>query len=330
MLNPDLNLNNNIFKEDVEKKATREGYGEGLLELGTENENVVVLTADLAESTKVDKFAEKYPNRFIECGVAEQNMVAIAAGLGVSGKIPYASSYATFSPGKNWETFRTTAVYNFSNVKLAGHHSGLMTGPDGATHQATEDIAITRCLPILKVFSPTDFIEAKRITKKVSEFYGPVYIRLTREKTPIILTENTPQANIGSNQTFWVSDNPKATIFATGYMVYYALLAATKLKDNGVNVYVVNVSSIKPTDTKDIIEKAKETGAIVSVEDHQVNGGLGSMLSEVLAKERPTPIEMIGMQDTFGESGNIKDLLIKYKMDTDSIVSAVKKVINRK
>ncbi|MEM5815411.1 MAG: transketolase family protein, partial [Candidatus Aenigmatarchaeota archaeon] len=202
MLNPELKLNPNIF-EEPEERPIRDGYGDALLELGEKNPNVVVLTADLAESTRAHKFAEKWPERFIECGVAEQNMAGIAAGLGVSGKIAFISSYSTFSPGKNWETIRTTIVYNDSNVKIAGHHSGIVTGPDGATHQATEDIAITRCWPNIRIISPCDYWEAKKATLYSAEVYGPFYIRYVRDKTPVITTEETP-FRFGKIEEFWV------------------------------------------------------------------------------------------------------------------------------
>jgi GxxExxY protein len=553
MLNPELKLNPKIFESDVEQKPIRDGYGEALMELGEKNPNVVVLTADLAESTRVHKFAEKWPERFIECGIAEQNMAGIAAGLAVCGKIPFISSYANFSPGKNWETIRTTIVYNEANVKIAGHHSGIVTGPDGATHQATEDIAITRCLPNIKVISPCDAIEAKKATLYAAEIYGPVYIRFVRDKTPVITTEETP-FRFGKIEYFWVprmnadserinadenklrinadserinADNKvngkllfedltykirgcvfrvyntigkghkesvykkaleeefknqglvyksepridvtyedklvgvyrpdfiiedkiileikvkdfltnedefqvysylKATkyklsllinfgfkeleikrilntklntdlhesvsypnksagidphesvsyphksvaIFATGHLVYQALLAAKELEEEGIETYVLNVHTIKPLDIETIFEVASKVKGIVTVEDHQVAGGMGSAIAEVLVnanlcelrtnlyenntnKYEPErhlhkdtnqykqdivregsfqvrdgsypPIIFIGLQDTFGESGSMQDLLRKYKMDKEAIKEAVKRLI---
>jgi len=326
MLNPELKLNPKIFDEDVEQKPIRDGYGEALLELGEKNPNVVVLTADLAESTRVHKFAEKWPERFIECGVAEQNMAGIAAGLGISGKIPFISSYATFSPGKNWEIIRTAIVYNESNVKIAGHHAGIATGPDGATHQATEDIAIMRCLSKIKIISPCDAIEAKKATLYSAEVYGPVYLRFVREKTPIITTEETP-FEFGKIPIFWISENPIIAIFATGHLVYQALLAAKELEEEGIETYVLNVHTIKPLDEETILEVVNKVKGIVTVEDHQIAGGMGSALAEFLAKTKPTKIEFIGLQDTFGESGSMGDLLKKYKMDKESIKEAVKKLI---
>src|SRR3989338_3286532 len=239
MLNLNLKLNPKMFDESVEQKATRQGYGEGLVELGEKNPNVVVLTADLSESTQTETFEKKFPQRFFEVGVAEQNMAAIAAGLGISGKIPFISSYACFSPGKNWETIRTTIIYNRANVKIAGHHSGIMTGPDGATHQATEDIAITRVWPGITIFVPCDSIEAKKATIEAANIDGPVYLRYTRDKSPVITTADTP-FDKNKIQTFWISNSPKAVVFATGYMLYYALLAAKNLEQKGINVLVAN------------------------------------------------------------------------------------------
>lgn len=328
MLNPYLHLNQKLFDTKPDAQATRDGYGKALVLLGEKNPNVVVLTADLTESTRCDEFAKKFPERFFEVGVAEQNMAAIAAGMAVTGKIPFISSYATFSPGKNWETIRTTIVYNQANVKIAGHHSGIVTGPDGATHQATEDIATTRAWPDIQVIVPCDSIEAKKATVFAGETKGPVYLRFTRDKTPVITTDETPYDG-KKIQSFWVSDNPQATIFATGHLVYYALLAAKTLEEKGINVLVANVSSIKPLDEKTLLELSK-TGAAVSVEDHQIMGGLGGALAEFFAKNKPLPMEFIGLQDTFAESGKALELIKKYGMDEIAIEKAVRKVIGRK
>lgn len=329
MLNPDLFLNTKLFDKDGETAPTRNGYGEGIVELGEKNENIVVLSADLTESTRAEAFAKKFPERFFNVGVAEQNMAAIAAGFGVSKKTAFLSSYATFSPGKNWETIRTTAVYNNADVKIAGHHAGIMTGPDGATHQATEDIAITRVWPGIDVIVPCDAIEAKKATIAAGEKYGPVYLRYSRDKTPLITTGKTP-FKLGEISTFWVTDKPEVVIFATGYMLYYALVAAKELNDDKVNVLVANVATIKPLDEHAIIELVKKTGAAVTVEDHQVVGGLGGAIAETTAKYSPVPIEFVGLQDTFAESGTPQELLKKYKMDVPDIKKAVHTVINRK
>lgn len=328
MLNPDLKLNPKLFDEDVENIPTRNGYGEALVELGDENPNVVALTADLSESTRADAFEKKFPDRFFECGVAEQNMAAIAAGLAVSHKIAFMSSYATFSPGKNWETIRTTIIYNQANVKIAGHHSGIMTGPDGATHQATEDIAITRCWPNIEVYVPCDAIESKKATKLSAGVEGPVYLRYSRDKTPLMTTSETPFDK--KIYTYWITENPQCVLFGTGYMLYYAMLAAKELEAEGINVLVANVASIKPLDENGVLELINKAGCAVSVEDHQVMGGMGSAIAEMLALKRPAPMEYIGLQNTFAESGTPKELIEKYGMGKDAIKAAVKKVISRK
>lgn len=329
MLNPHLFLNEKIFDEDVELKATREGYGTGLVRLGDEDPNVVALTADLSESTRAEEFEKKYPNRFFEMGVAEQNMATVAAGLGISGKTAFISSYATFSPGRNWEQIRTTIVYNKSNVKIAGHHAGLMTGPDGATHQATEDIAMMRALPDIPVIVPCDALEGDKATVAAGKMEGPVYLRFSRDKSPVMTTEKTPFA-FGKAQVFWTSADPKVAIVGTGYMVYYCLLAAKQLEKEGIATLVVNNPSIKPLDEKLLLDIAKQAGAVVTAEDHQITGGLGGALSELFAKYQPTYMEFIGLQDTFGESGKPAELLEKYGMGKAAIVEAVKKVLTRK
>ena len=329
MLNPDLKLNPKLFDQDVEVKPTRTGYGEGLLAIGEKKSDVVALCADLTESTYAHLFAQKYPERFFQVGVAEQNMAAISAGLAMNGKIPFMSSYATFSPGKNLETIRTTIVYNQANVKIAGHHAGIMTGPDGATHQATEDLAITRSWPGISIFVPCDSIEGKKTTIKAGEITGPVYLRFSRDKTPIMTTDATP-FETGKIQTFFLTDNPVATIFATGYMLYYALLAAKELEQEKINILIANVSTIKPLDGETILTLAKNTKAFVTVEDHQVMGGLGGAIAEFTSKNIPLPIEFIGLQDTFAESGKPSELIEKYGMGKDSIKKAVKKVLARK
>jgi len=329
MLNPDLKLNPKLFDKDVEMDATRSGYGAGLVELGEQDPNVVVLCADLTESTKSEDFAKKFPDRFFEVGVAEQNMAAIAAGLGISGKTAFISSYATFSPGKNWETIRTTIIYNDSNVKIAGHHSGIMTGPDGATHQATEDIASVRAWPNIKIFVPCDAIEAKKATVEAGKIKGPVYLRFTRDKSPVMTTEKTP-FEPGRIQVFWTSNKPQVVIFSMGWLLYQALLAAKELAIQGIEVIVANVSTIKPIDEKSILELTQKAGTAVSVEDHQITGGLGGAIAEVLVRNKSVPMEFVGLQNTFGESGKPAELIKKYKMDKDAVIAAVKKAISRK
>jgi transketolase len=329
MLNPLLKLNKNLFEENVEQRPTRDGYGDGLVALGENSKDVIVLTADLSESTRCEEFAKKFPKQFFDVGVAEQNMALIGSGMGVSGKTVFISSYATFNPGRNWEPIRTTIVYNNANVKIAGHHSGIMTGPDGATHQATEDIASVRAWPNLQIFVACDAIEAKKITQYAGNTYGPMYLRFSRDETPLITTEETP-FDPTTVQLFWTTMKPKVTIFAMGYLLYDALVAAKELEKEGIEVLVANVATVKPLDIKGILALAEKTDAVVSVEDHQSVGGLGGALAEVFAKHHPVPMEFVGLQDTFAESGDPKTLLKKYHMDKTAINDAVKKVLRRK
>ena len=330
MLNQVLHLSDKIFDPAVPLKPTRDGYGEGLLQAGEENQNVVALSADLTESTRAEAFAKRFPERFFECGVAEQNMATIAAGLGISGKIVFISSYATFSPGRNWEQIRTTISYNDSNVKIAGHHAGISVGPDGATHQAIEDIATMRVMANMKVFVPCDAIEAKKATLAAAKIWGPVYLRFGREKTPLFTTEKTPFVP-GKAEILWQSSKPQVVIISCGILLYNALLAAKDLeKEDKIGTIVLNCHTIKPIDEKEITALAKKTGAVVTVEEHQVMGGLGGAVAEVLAKHAPTPMEFVGMQNTFGESGSPAQLLEKYGMGVAGIKRAVKKVLRRK
>lgn len=327
MLNPEQKLNSKIGDKDLETRATRDGFGDGLLELGENNENVVALTADLAESTRVNKFAEKYPDRFIECGVAEQNMIGVAAGLALAGKIPFAASYATFSPGRSWDQIRVAVCYSQANVKIVGAHTGVSVGPDGATHQALEDLAITRVLPNLTVVQPADAEEARKATIAVAQLLGPAYLRLTREATPEITTKDSP-FKIGKANVLREGDD--ATIIACGPLVYNALLAAIHLAKEEINVMVINSHTIKPLDEATVIAAAKKTGAVVTVEEHQIAGGLGSAVAECLAKFYPVPMEFIGMPDSFGESGPPTELIKKFGMDEVAIIKAIKQVIKRK
>lgn len=321
------NLNPRLFEKDVEQAGTRDGYGQALLELGESNKDVVVLTADLAESTRVEEFGKKFPERFIECGVAEQNMMGIAAGLALSGKIPFVSSYAVFSPGRSWDQLRVSVCYTEANVKVAGAHTGISVGPDGATHQALEDIAIVRVLPNIVVEVPCDSLEAKKTTLAAASYKGPFYFRFGREKTPIITTDETP-FEVGKAQV--LKDGDDATIVACGPLVYQSLLAAKQLEDKGINVRVINNHTIKPIDALTLAKAAKETGAIVTVEEHQVMAGMGAAVAETLAKNYPVPMEFIGVQNTFGESGNTNELYEKYGMSPDAIFKAVENVLKRK
>ena len=328
MLNPDLKLNTKIFDKGIEQVPIRQGFGEGLLQAGEENLQVVGLCADLTESTKMNLFADKFPNRFVQIGVAEQNLASVASGMAAMGKIPFISSYAMFSPGRNWEQIRTTICYNNQPVKIAGSHAGISVGPDGGTHQAIEDIAITRVLPRMIVLSPCDSVEARKATLASVDTGTPVYIRLAREKTPVMTTDETP-FDIGKAQIFWSSTNPKVWIIATGGLLHKALLAAKELEGKGIEAEVMNLATIKPLDDKAIVELAKKTGRIVTVEEHQIAGGMGSAVAECLAQNFPVPIEFIGVHDQFGQSGTPDELIEHYGLGTKSIIKAVEKILKR-
>lgn len=330
MINPDAKLNPYLFDSDkIEMIPTRDGFGEGLLIAAEENPNVVVLSADVAKSTRCDKFAEKFPERFFQIGIAEQNLAGVAAGLGVSGKIPFISSYAVFSPGRNWEQIRTTIAYNDSNVKIVGHHSGLITGYDGATHQALEDIALMRVLPNMKVIVPCDVIETKKATITAAKIWGPVYIRLAREKMPVFTTEETPFTP-SKAEVFWQSKKPLVAIIGCGPILYNTLLAAEELEKEKIGVIILNNHTIKPIDENKIVEIAKKCGAVVTVEEHSILGGLGAAVAEILAKNYPVPMEFVGTQDIFTESGPAAKLIEKYGLGINDIKVAVKKILKRK
>jgi len=330
MLNPKLKLNSKLFSPDCEQAPTRKGFGQGLVKAGEENEQVVVLTADLAESTQVQSFAEKFPKRFVEVGVAEQNLVTVASGMAAMGKIPFVTSYAIFSPGRNWEQIRTTIAYNDQPVKIVGSHAGVSVGPDGGSHQALEDIALMRTMPNMEVISPCDAIEAKKATIALAKTKKPAYLRLAREKSPIITTEETPYVH-GKAEIYWLPDIGLAQvgIIATGPLLYQALFAAKELESEGIKTKVLNLVSIKPIDQEAIIALAKETKKIVTVEEHQVAGGMGSAVAEVLAQNYPVPMEFVGMKDSFGQSGTAGELIKHYKMDKDAIKEAVKTCLHR-
>ena len=329
MDNLDKNLNPKIFDLTVEQIPLRAGFGEGLYRLGHDYPSVVALCADLTESTKVDKFAQVFPERFVEVGVAEQNLAAVASGMAAMGKIPFITSYAIFSPGRNWEQIRTTICYNNQPVKIIGSHAGVSVGPDGASHQALEDIALTRVLPRMTVIVPCDAIEARKATLDSVKINGPVYIRLAREKSPIITTEASP-FSVGQANILWDSEKPEVAIIACGPLVHNALLVAKNLSKEGVEVMVINNHTIKPIDQKTIIAAAKKAGAVVTVEEHQVAGGMGSAVAEVLAQHHPVPIEFVGVHDRFGQSGIPQQLIEEYGMGVHSIMEAVLSAIERK
>ncbi len=310
-----------------EQKACRAGFGDALVQLGERNEDVVVLTGDLADSTKVDAFQERYPDRFFEVGVAEQNMMGIAAGLALAGKIPFTSSYATFSPGRSWDQLRVSVVYTGANVKVVGAHAGLSVGPDGATHQALEDLAMTRVLPNLTVVVPCDYEETVKATHALAEHDGPCYMRFGRSQTPAFTTKDTP-FRIGRAEV--LRDGDDLTIVACGPLVYEALLAAERLHAGQVEARVLNCHTIKPLDLAAVTAAANETGALVTVEEHQVHGGLGGAVAEVLAQQAPTPLEMVAMPDHFGESGTPEELLATWGLTAPTIVERARRVLTRK
>lgn len=326
-LSKSAHLKRNTLSPDIDQAPTRDGYGIGLVEVGEQNEDVVVLCGDLSESTRSNKFQEKFPRRFIQMGVAEQNMATVAVGLALNGKIPFVSTYAVFSPGRNWDQIRISACYNNANVKFSGAHTGISVGPDGATHQALEDIALTRVLPRMRVFAPCDVEEARKVVHAATQLEGPVYFRLSRAPTPVFTSQSTPFA-LGRAPIFY--EGKDVAIIAAGPILHSALLAADRLIEKGISCRVINAVSIKPLDEKTIQAAARECGAIVTCEEHQVSGGLGSAVAELLATTQPVPIEFIGMKDTFGESGTPEQLLKKYKMDTDAIVDAVRRIVRRK
>ncbi len=357
-------INPKIFDADVEQIPVRKGFGEGLVIAAETNQNIVGLCADLTESTQMHLFKKKFPERFLEIGIAEQNMASVASGMAAMGKLPFITSYAMFSPGRNWEQIRTTICYNDRKVIIAGSHAGLSVGPDGGTHQAIEDIAITRVIPNMTVIVPCDAIEARKATiaSAKNDVEGgtdtPVYLRLAREKTPIITTEETPfeigkaqilfeldtdrfismkaKANGGSSTTTFKLDNEThdirhdVGIIASGPLLYQALKVAHEYEEKGIAVKVMNLATIKPLDIDAIIALAKETNALVTVEEHQTAGGVGSTIAECLSRVYPTHIEFVGVEDKFGQSGTPTELIKHYGVGEEHIGDAVAKVLKRK
>ena len=320
-------VDNLTLIKEYELDGTRNGYGKGLVALGKKNKNVVVLCADLADSTKASMFKARYADRFIECGISEQNMMGVAAGLAKEGKIPFVSSYAVFNPGRNWDQLRVSVCYNNLNVNVQGGHAGITVGADGATHQALEDIAITRVLPNLTVIVPCDAVEAEKATIAATNIKGPCYIRTGRIKVPTITSYKTP-FKIGKINV--VVEGNDASIIACGIMVYEAVKAAYELKKHGINVAVINCHTIKPIDKQGIIKYAKKTRAIVTAEEHQIMGGLGSAVSEIVSEYYSVPVVKVGIKDKFGESGKPEELMKKYGLTANDIINAVKKVIRMK
>lgn len=308
-------------------KATRFGFGEGLVELGKKDDKIFALGADTVSSVAIDGFQREFPERFVNVGIAETNLLGVAAGLSVVGFIPFVSTYGVFASGRPWEQIRTTICYSKLNVKIGGSHSGLMVGPDGATHQALEEISIMRCLPNMTVLVPCDLIETKKATIAAAYYNGPVYIRYGRESIPIITEDKTP-FEIG--KAIKMKNGKDVCIMACGSMVYEALMAAEILEKENIKAQVLNIHTIKPIDKQAIIEATKDCGAIVTVEEHQIFGGFGSAVAEVVVSNNPVPMEFVGIKDTFGESGKPADLIAKYGLKDINIVEAVRKVLKRK
>ena len=322
-------INPNIFNADVESVPNRNGYGDGLKEAGTLDARIVALSADLTVSTKTNIFAETFPNRFIQMGIGEQSMASVASGLSAMGKIPFIASYAMFSPGRSWEQVRTTIAYNGSNVKIIGAHSGISVGPDGATHQAIEDMAIMRVIPRMIVIAPCDALEAKRATLAIAKYVGPVYMRLARENTPVMTTGATP-FQIGKAEMYLFKDiahTKTVGIIATGTILFQAMVAGKTLNEKGVGASVMHVATVKPLDTDAVLKFAKEHDVIVTVEEHQRIGGLGSAIAEYLSLAHPKRVLRLGVDDVFGQSGTPEELLAHYGIDSTSIVRETQKFL---
>jgi len=317
-------LADDLYAEDIEQEPIRSGFGRGLLAAGHENGNVVALCADLTASVKMDAFAAEFPERFIEVGIAEQNLVTVAAGMAAMDKVAFCSSYAAFSPGRNWEQIRTTVCLNESNVKVIGSHAGISVGPDGATHQMLEDIALMRVLPNMMVVAPADSIEAEKATRAIARDNGPVYMRLAREATPVFTTDETP-FSLEEAQVLKRGDD--ITLIGTGTMTYQCLVAAKILENRGTMAEVVHVPVIKPLDVATILKSAKKTGAVVTAEEAQIAGGLGGAISELLSEQLPTPMYRIGIEDRFGESGDPSELSEKFGLTGKHIAETAEEFI---
>ncbi len=319
-----LHLVDNLFDKDITKEPIRKGFGRGLLQAGKDNDQVVALCADLTESTQMHLFKEEFPKRFVEIGVAEQNLVTVAAGMAAMGKKPFASSYAAFSPGRNWEQIRTTLALNERFTCVVGSHAGVSVGPDGATHQMLEDIALMRVMPHMTVIVPGDSVEAEKATKAITGLELPSYLRLAREASPVFTTEQTP-FEIG--KAYVLRDGHDVSLLGTGAMTYQCLVAANILQEQGISAEVVHVPTIKPLDEDTILASLKKNGRAITVEEAQIAGGFGSAISELSTEKLPVPIRRIGMQDRFGESGKPDELLDKFGLTGEHIATSAKDFI---
>lgn len=322
-----IKLNPKLYRADVEQEPNRSGFGRGLVEAGKRNKQVVALCADLTESTRMSEFKKAFPERFVEIGIGEQNLVTVAAGMSLGGKVPFVSSYAAFSPGRNWEQIRTTICLNQTNVKIVGSHAGVSVGPDGATHQMLEDIALMRVLPNMTVVVPCDAIEAEKATVALAGMTGGAYLRLAREKSPIVTTTETP-FSLAKAQVF--REGSDLTIIACGLMVYQALVAAELLSEHSINVEVINCAVIKPLDTVTILKSLRKTGAVMTIEEGQIAAGLGGLVAELLGENEPLPLTRMGMHDHFGESGKPDELLEKFELTSKHIAKRAHELLKRK
>ncbi|MEK7515194.1 MAG: transketolase C-terminal domain-containing protein [Patescibacteria group bacterium] len=321
-------LADNITQRDaLQQIPIRDGYGRGLVRAGEADERVVVLCADLTESTKSHWFAERFPERFIQVGVAEQNMALVAAGMAQYGKIPFIASYAAFSPGRNNEQIRTNACLNNVPVKIAGSHAGISVGPDGATHQALEDIGLMRMIPRMQVVVPCDAFEAEKATVAIAQNGAPSYIRLAREKTPVFTLPETP---FTLGKALIMREGTDVALIACGSLVYEALVAAEQLHKEGISCAVINNHTVKPLDEETITTVAKTCGAVVTIEEHQIAGGMGSAVAECLIQHAPVPMAFVGMRDSFGESGTPTELMHHFGLDTEGIITAARTVLAKK
>ncbi|MBE9469227.1 MAG: transketolase family protein [Bacteroidetes bacterium] len=308
-------------------KDTRSGFGAGLLEAAKENSNIVALVADLTGSVKMDAFAAEFPERFFQVGIAEANMMGVAAGMTIGGKIPFAGTFANFASGRTYDQIRQSIAYSNKNVKIAASHAGLTLGEDGATHQILEDLGLMKMLPNMTVINPADYNQTKAATIAAAKYVGPVYLRFGRPKVPNFTPENQ-EFVIG--KAVLLNEGSDVTIFATGHLVWKAIEACQILEDKGISAEIINIHTIKPLDEEAVLQSVAKTKAVVTAEEHMMNGGLGDSIAQLLARKQPTPIEMVAVNDTFGESGTAEELLTKYEINTDNIVSAAEKVMKRK
>ena len=309
------------------KKDTRSGFGDGIAEAARKNKDIVALTADLAGSLKLQQFIKEFPERFFQCGIAEANMMGIAAGLTIGGKIPFTTTFANFSTGRVYDQIRQSIAYSGKNVKIAASHAGVTLGEDGATHQILEDLAMMRAMPEMTVINPCDFNQTKAATIAIADYKGPVYLRFGR---PVVPNFTDASQNFIVGKAWTVNEGSDVSIFATGHLVWEAILAGELLAQEGIDAEIINIHTIKPLDEQAILQSASKTRCVVTAEEHQLNGGLGDAVCQVLSRQLPTPVEMIGVNNSFGESGTPAELMKKYGLDAISIVKAVKKAIQKK